>query len=372
MTEISEKKVTPDKELFDRVLSNIVERKERINKGLINSIPWGFERFSKHVIGLEKKKIYQVTAGPKCGKSKLTNNMFLYNAYDFLAKNNLPINLRVKYYCLEESKEALISQFMSFTLFVKTMGQMVVSPAKLMSTEKELPQEVLDELKIHEAYILGFIQRVEYIEDIHHPFGIYKDLLDYAKLNGTQTKKVQTWNKKEVDDLYIPNDPEEIVIAVIDHVSLLQPKRGHGKADAINELSNFMVQLRNKYSYSAILVQQQALVQSSMEGIKFNQGEPTIANLGDSKLTSRDIDISFGLYSPFENKVKEYEGYDITFYRDNIRFVNVLTSRHGGAGVKVPLYFNGATNFFSELPKPGTPEEAKKKLIITQIRNNEL
>lgn len=361
----------PEKELYDRVVENIEERKIRVKEGLVNSIPWGFSRFSKHVIGLEKKKIYQVTAGPKAGKSKLTNAMFIYNAYDYIISNNLPINLKVKYYCLEESKETLISQFMSYTLFTKSKGKVVVSPAKLMSTEEELPQEVLDELKTHEDYIVNFIKKVEYIEDISHPFGIYSDLIKYANLNGKQLKKKVAWKNEEVDDIYIPNDKEELVLAVIDHVSLLSPSKGKTKAEAINELSGFMVKIRNKYGYSAVLVQQQALAQTSIEGIRFNKGEPTIANLGDSKLTSRDIDISFALYSPFDNKIDEYEGYDVGFYKDNIRFLTVLVSRHGGAGVKVPLYFHGGVNFFSELPKLGTVEEEKKKRTIRQIRINE-
>lgn len=362
---------TVEKLLYERVFNNIKDRKDRVSKGLVNSIPWGYQRFSEHVIGLEKKKIYHITAGPKAGKSKLANNMFIYNAYDYIINNNLSINLKVKYYCLEESKETLLSQFMSYTLFTKTKGKMVVSPSKLLSTENEIPQEVLDELEKHKEYILNFIKRVEYIEDIHHPFGIYSDLLKYAALNGKQTTKKVDWREKEIDDIYIPNDEEELVLAVVDHVSLLQPKKGAKKADAINELSGYMVKLRNKYGYSALLVQQQALAQTSIEGIKFNKGEPTIANLGDSKLTSRDIDISFGLYSPYINKIPEYEEYDVKFYKDNIRFLTVLASRHGGAGVKIPLYFNGAVNFFNELPIANSIEEEKRRLTIKQLRINE-
>ena len=359
-----------EKQLFDRVFSNIEERKDRIKRGLVNSIPWGFPRFSNHVIGLEKKKIYLATAGPKTGKSKLANSMFIYNAYDYIIDNNLPVNLKVKYFCLEESKETLVAQFMSYALFTKTKGKLVVAPAELMSTAKALKQEVLDELKKHEEYIVNFLKRVEYIEDIFHPFGIYSNLLEYAELNGTQTKKKVSWRSGEVDDIYVPNDPEELVLVVIDHISLLEEK-GLKTAEAINKMSKLCVKLRNKFGYSILIVQQQALAQTSIEGLKFNKGEPTIANLGDSKLTSRDVDIAFGLYSPEINKIPEYEGYDIKYYKDNIRFLSVLISRHGGAGIKVPLYFHGGVNYFTELPKPGTPEETKNKTIIDQIRKNE-
>lgn len=359
--------------LYDRVIANIEERKDRVKRGLVNSLPWPFARFGEHVIGLEKAKIYQVTAGPKTGKSKITNYLFLYSLYDYIVENNINIKLVVKYFCLEESKESLVAQFMAYTLFAKTKGRVTVSPATLMSTKKELPQEIIDELKSLKDYIQGFLEMVEYIEDIHHPFGIFKRLLDYSEINGKQTKKTVDYGKgpMEIDDVYIPNNQEEIVLVVVDHLALLQPKKGAGLQDAITELSGHLIKLRNKYGYSSLMVQQQALAQTSMEGIKFNQGEPTIANLGDSKLTSRAVDITFGLYSPFINKVPDYEGYDIKFYQDNIRFLTVLQSRHGGQGTKAPLYFNGAVNFFSELPKPDTPEEKKAKKHVELVRHKE-
>jgi hypothetical protein len=363
-----------DSSLFDRVITSIEERKERVKSGLINSIPWPFTRFNEHVVGLEKGKIYQVTAGPKTGKSKVTNFMFIYSLYNYIIEHDINIKLVIKYFCLEESKESLITQFMSYVLFTKSKGKLIVSPVTLMSTKQELPKEVLDELKIHKEYIEGFLECVEYIEDVSHPFGIFKRLLDYAEEKGTQTKKTVDYGKGpiQVDDVYIADDKEEIVLTVVDHVSLLTPKKGENIMQAITELSGFLIKLRNKYGYSSLIVQQQSLAQTSMEGIRFNQGEPTIANLGDSKLTSRAVDISFGLYSPYINKVAEYEGYDIKFYKDNIRFLTVLQSRHGGAGVKTPLYFNGAINFFSELPKSGTPDEVKVHNNVTHIRNKEI
>jgi len=360
--------------LYDRVIGEIKDRKVRIEKGLFNSIPWPFPRFNSEFSGLERAKIYQVTAGPKQAKSKLTNFMFVYNTYDYIWSNNLSIKLVVKYFCLEESKDTLVAQFMSHVLFVKTKGRMVVAKSTLMSTKSAIPEDVITELEKHKDYIIGFLKCVDYIEDIAHPFGIFKHLLEYAEHNGTQVKKKVKYGdvEKEVDDIYIPNDPEELVLTIVDHISLLQPTKGEGLADAITKLSSYLITLRNKYGYSSVIVQQQAMAQSSMEGLKFNNGEPTIANLGDSKLTARAVDVSFGIYSPFYNKIPEYEGYDIKFYRDNIRFMSVLISRDGGLGIKVPLYFNGACNFFSELPKPLSPEEDARKKNIQQIRNNEI
>ena len=60
-----------------------------------------------------------------------------------------------------------------------------------------------------------------------------------------------------------------------------------------------------------------------------------------------------GLYSPFKYNLREYEGYDITKFRNYIRFMEVIEDRdYGAAGQICPLFFNGAVSSFSELPKP--------------------
>ena len=41
----------------------------------------------------------------------------------------------------------------------------------------------------------------------------------------------------------------------------------------------------------------------------------------------------------------------------NIRFLEILGGREGGGGTVCPLYFDGATNFFSELPLPNDTEK---------------
>lgn len=59
-----------------------------------------------------------------------------------------------------------------------------------------------------------------------------------------------------------------------------------------------------------------------------------------------------GLYSPFKYGLPEYEKYDITKFRNHIRFMEVMEDRDYGANGNIcPLYFDGAVSYFSELPK---------------------
>ena len=62
--------------------------------------------------------------------------------------------------------------------------------------------------------------------------------------------------------------------------------------------------------------------------------------------------IAIGLFSPMKHELREYLCYDITKFKDNIRFAEILLNRGGSPGSICPLFFDGAVNTFSELPKP--------------------
>ena len=55
------------------------------------------------------------------------------------------------------------------------------------------------------------------------------------------------------------------------------------------------------------------------------------------------------------------------FFRDNIRFLEILGGREGGAGTVCPLYFDGAVNYFKELPSP--KDDTKLRDVYNYIEN---
>ena len=81
--------------------------------------------------------------------------------------------------------------------------------------------------------------------------------------------------------------------------------------------------------------------------------------------------IVLGLFSPYRFALKEYEGYDISKFKDNIRFLEMIINREGEIGGLCPLFFDGAVCQFTELPKPSNKEELKKVYnYIDTIRGN--
>jgi len=175
--------------------------------------------------------------------------------------------------------------------------------------------------------------------------------------------------------VYLPEtkqvyDPEEYVMIIVDHISLLDSEKKDGQQLTLHECisllsSNYLIKLRNRFKYIPIVVQQQSLAAENIEHRKLNLLKPTPANLGENKLTIRDVDVAFGIFSPFKYEVPEYMGYDIVHFKDNIRFLEIMIAREGGIGTVSPLYFDGATNYFAELPLPKDNSQMKEvyKLI---------
>lgn len=74
-----------------------------------------------------------------------------------------------------------------------------------------------------------------------------------------------------------------------------------------------------------------------------------------------------GLFSPFRHELPEYLGYNIQKFRNNIRFMEVIINREGEQNGICPLYFDGLTNTFRELPLPNDPAIQKYYNTINQL-----
>lgn len=300
--------------------------------------------------------------------------MFVYNALNQIIEKKLNVRLKIFYFTLEMSKEEKMLYLISNILYIKEGLRIPPVDLKSTSSQRILSQEVLDIIKKYQEYIEKIESIIEFVDSVSNPTGIFKIVRDYAHAHGTQHRRViKTGDGREieVDDYYEPNDPDEYVMVIIDHISLISTESNLDLRESITKLSSsYLIQLRNKYNYIPVIIQQQAAAQESVENKKANKLKPSLDGLGDNKLTQRDANVILGLFSPLRHELPEYMGYDITFFKDNIRFLEVLGGREGGAGIVTPLYFDGAVNFFKELPKPQEDERINEiyKHITKNIR----
>lgn len=274
----------------------------------------------------------------------------------------MDIKLKIFYFTLEISKEMKFLSLISNLLYVKE--NIRISPTDLKSTNanKVLDEKTLKLIEKYREYINKMNSCIEFVDSVRHPTGIYNLVREYALNNGKiHTRKITTNDNKiiEVEDYYEPNNPDEYVIIIIDHISLIETERDFNTGEKLNLhqsigrlSSNYLVKLRNRFGYIPVVVQQQANQQESLENFKYNKLKPSVDGLADNKQTSRDCDVILGLFSPFRHEIPNYYNYDIRQFKDFFRSLEIINSRVGGGGVITPLYFDGAVNFFKELPPP--------------------
>lgn len=323
--------------LRERVVANLEERRQRILDGQLNCIPSPFKRFSEDFIGIEQSCYYTVTSFTKGGKSQFTSYTFIYKPLMFSYFTKADIDIKILYFPLEETPERIMQRFMSWLLFDFSKGKIRISPRELRSTTIPVSEEILDIIHSEEIQdILEYFEsRIIFPEEAANPTGIYKYCKTYAEEHGKVYTKTGQYKdelgvlqSRQVFDRYEQSNPNEYRLVIIDTINLIDTERGMTLKQSMDKLSEYCAKyLRNRYHYSPIIIQQQAFDQESNEAFKIGRVRPSVAGLGDSKYTSRDSNVVLGLFSPFRFAIKEYEGYDISKFKDNIRFLEMIVNR---------------------------------------------
>lgn len=363
--------------LISRVIEYLKERRENIISGNINSIPSPFKRFRDDFVGIEQEQYVVITAPTKGSKSQFANFMYVFTPILYAYNNPDKVDLKIIYFTLEENADRIVQRFMSFLLNYLSGGKIRISPRDLRSTsnDKPLSEDIIKILESEEyTKILEFFENtIDFISDGCNPTGMYKICRDYALSQGKIITKKEKYGDVEFDkfDSYIPNNPKLYKIVITDHISLVEKERGFTDKQTIDKWSEYEVKyLRNRYKFTCVDIQQQAFEGEGIEAQKLGKIEGSISSLGDSKYTARNANLVLGLFSPFKFELPQYKGYDITKFKDNIRFLKVYVNRDGEMGGVCPLFFDGAICQFKELPKPDNREEISKVYDhLNKIRN---
>lgn len=368
-------------DLRERVLNELEERRNKLLNSELNCIPSPFKRFRNDFVGIEQSSHIVVTASTKGSKSQFTSFTFIYKPLMFCYYSKSNVDYKVIYFPLEETPERIMERFISWLLYDFSKGEIRISPRDLRSTVTPVSEKILDIIQSDEIQdiIKYFENHVIFPTEKPNPTGMYYYCKKYAEDNGT----VYTKNGKYTDDLgniveykafdhYEPNNPNEFRVIITDTSNLIDTERGMTLKQSMDKWSEYGAKyLRNRYGYTFIEIQQQAFEGESNDAVKLGKTKPSIANLGDSKYSARNADMVLGLYSPFKFGLREFNGYDITKFRDNIRFLEVCINRNGAMGGVCPLFFDGAVCLFEELPKPNETDKLNEVYKhLYKIRNN--
>lgn len=359
--------------LIQRVLENAKERREKILSGKVNCIPSPFKTFRYDFPGVELGTYYLVSGGAKSSKSKITNFLFLFNSILYAYHHPELVRLKVFYALLEEKAENITGKFICYLLYILSDKKIRIDIKTFKSVDegRVLSSDILELLGTleYQSILKFFEEHVVFIPD-RNPTGVYHTLEKYAEANGTIHRKRVEGYEKEIFDYYEPNDPDEYVLCIIDHISLISCERSMDLRNSIKKLSEYLKIVRNKYNYIPVVVQQQNSESLSLEAFKANKIRPTQKGLADSQDPGKDCDVMLGITSPFSWELKEYLKYDITKLRGYCKFLEIVLGRDGESNAILGMYFDGATGYYAPLPKYDNISELNKVYQLIQ-RNQE-
>jgi len=350
---------------FEEVLDAYKARRQRVLDGKYNCLPFPFAR-ARHVYpGFERGKFVLITANQKVGKSKLSDYMFIYEPLFFMMSHP-ELKVRVLYFSLEMSAAEKYDEFLCYLL--SRLDRVHISPKILRSTDRSHPCdphifELLESAR-YRPYIEAYDRMVSFDDTTKNPTGINKVCRNYALEHGHMNytvvrRKNDVTGKVEevpvVDPInpYTQDDEDEYRIIILDNgANLVQESGCNSRMETIDRMSKYGISLRKQLKYIFVFIQHQAQAQEGLESIKVDMMRPTVSGLGDCKTTARDANVILGLFNPYKFRKREYNGYSIERLKNYGRFLEFLDDRdYGAGGLIVPLFFDGATSMFSELPR---------------------
>ncbi len=366
-------------EIQDRI-NELKDKREQKEQGKFFGVPLyeSFPRLGEYLPSIPRGCMIMLTANSGVGKTQGWKGIFLKTVIDFI-KNHPDAGIKPHFllFLLEETKNEFIDSLFSMLLYENY--KLVIDPLTLNSEYKHLlPKEtleLLDKIQDQAEFIMNFIT----IEDsIYNPTGCYKyartkslewgnhyysklhyndEVIDHTEYNSLQEHKKEEYKYSH----YTPNDSQQVVFLVCDNMNLFNEESNLTQHQTIGRwCKDYCRKQISKHWNWIILNIMQQTAESEKQQFSLMTGKsvvtklkPSLEGLGNNKESQRDHLVILGLFAPARYDLETYAGYNITKMGDSFRSLIILKNRIGKTNLELPLYFNGAVNFFKELEKPG-------------------
>jgi hypothetical protein len=343
--------------------------KEEVDKGLAGrngGIPMGFDRLNKYV-GIRRSMYYLIGGLTGSGKTSFIDDAFVLNPVDWaLSEEGRASGIRIKvwYRSMERSQTYKLAKWTCRKIF---LDQGIIIPVnKLLGWTSKMTSDEHDLFLMYEDYMNKMMEIVTLIDGPENPVGIAKDLKAYALERG-EIVQVDKYNKR-----YIPDNPNEITLVVLDHIGLLKTTSAQPtKKEAIDKMSDELRYARDFYGYSPVVVSQFNRSISNPIRIKNGDVEPQMEDFADSSTTQNDSDICMALFDPMRYKVEDPSGYDLSKLKDDygakyFRSLRVIKNSYGEDDIRIGLGFLGQIGMFKELPRRRAITDADYQSVVNK------
>lgn len=357
------------------------DTKSEKDSGKIFCIPFSnYPKLSRMIPGIVPGMISMVTASSGVGKTQIAKALFVREPLEYCLKNK--IKLKIIYFALEESREEFIDTMICN--YVSSKGVKIDLLTLQGFRENSITEESMANIEQHINEIESLLEAVEIVDSVYNPTGAYQYCRDYADKNGTHHFEDKEFIKKNSDGTtsksivkvyshYTPNDPNEFVIVIMDHLSLLVAEKDSISGNVMTQHQTMakwsthycLKHLTKHWKWHVCNIIQQ---EQSSEGEQFtNKGEsivkktePSLSNFANNKEIQRDSKLIIGVYSPDRYGFEEYHDYNIRRFKDSFRGIKILKNRFGSPNKYIHFLFDGASNRFVELPLPKEKDELEK------------
>ena len=300
-----------------------------------------------------------ITGNTSAGKSTLCKKLVVYDSIEYAIKKNL--DLKIIYFGFEESKQQ--AQYHMFSYICAKHGiRLSIIDFEFMSKKgvSDINLTQMEQLGLDKMYEKWW-SYVEWYDVPTTAFGVYARVRDIAAERGVFTYKGEVFDTTAIHkdnetswDTYTPNNPNEFVIVVFDHLRKIKPRNGQSKHEAMQELSDFFQnQIAYKFDYCPIIVHQQKNENQNLSHVQANAWMPTLEGLGGNNEVSQDYRIVLGIGNPYRYKIKQYAGYNLEmFQKGMLRFINIIKQTYGPPDIEIGVIFDGKTGTIETAPRP--------------------
>jgi hypothetical protein len=321
-------------------------------RGENRGISMGFQRLDRQLS--IRKKIYSVVFGATgSGKSAFVHSAYILHPFEWMKSRANKTNAKLRFilFSMERSKAYTQAKWLARRIFL-THGVLIPVPKLLGWWDEQLSHDETDLIDEQEDYFNELEEYCTIYEGSRSPADIFRILKNYADEHG-KVEKID-----EYRDVYIADDPKEVVVPIFDHGGLTKKTKDYAtKKEAIDKVSEGCQYFRDFHHYSPVLVSQLTRAMSNPLYSKQLSIEPTIDDIKETGRPGEDADNVISLFDPIRYKTEDPSFGDVNRFVNPetggkfFRSIKLLKNSYGEDDIRFGMAFHGAIGAFKELPR---------------------
>ena len=347
---------------------NLVEEFKKGQRGGNRGLNMGIDKITKSINGIQKGRIYCLSAPPKVGKTTFVDFSFLIQPY--LSTLNTKNNIEWLYFSFEIDRVSKEFDFATYFLYkdygiryikLKENINLTIRNVKLKEIEVSpdyLRGRILDDnnevikiepriekalAEIYKNRIIPLFGRynekgiqikkglITFVSKKNTPNNLEKILQNFARNRG----RVVMQDNKITG--YKPNDPNKYVIVITDHLRKIEIENKSSLKQSVDKFTDISVEFRNIFNFTFVHIIHTNRNLSDISRMRFNKDElhPTSEDAKDTGNTAEDCDYYFTMFNPNDDKYNLNTHFGLKIRDDdreilypNLRTLHLVESRH--------------------------------------------